>query len=75
MIGMRFDNTSQAVGSIRKQLTTCSAVSGSIEIKSDASAAVGIANRIGVGKVRHIEVNQLRLQDKVHKKEIKINLN
>ena len=34
---------------------------GSIEIRSDASAAIGIANRIGVGKVRHIEVNQLWL--------------
>ena len=45
---------------------------GPIEIKTDASAAIGIANRIGVGKVRHIEVNQLWLQDKVNKKEIKI---
>ena len=45
---------------------------GLIEIKTDASAAIGIANRIGVGKVRHIEVNQLWLQDKVNKKEIKI---
>lgn len=26
-------------------------------VKSDASAAIGIANRAGVGKVRHIEVN------------------
>ena len=39
-------------------------------IKSDASAAIGIANRIGIGKVRHIEVNQLWLQEKVSKKEI-----
>ena len=38
--------------------------------KSDASAAIGIANRIGIGKVRHIEVNQLWLQDKVAKKEL-----
>ena len=41
-------------------------------IKSDASAAIGIANRIGIGKVRHIEVNQLWLQEKVSKKEILI---
>ena len=27
------------------------------DIKSDASAAIGICNRIGLGKVRHIEVN------------------
>ena len=43
-----------------------------IVIKSDASAAIGIANRIGIGKVRHIEVNQLWLQEKVSKKEISI---
>ena len=45
---------------------------GAIQIKSDASAAIGIANRIGIGKVRHIEVNQLWLQDKVSKKEFEI---
>ena len=45
---------------------------GPIETKSDASAAIGIANRIGIGKVRHIEVNQLWLQDRVSKKEIQI---
>ena len=43
-----------------------------IVIKSDASAAIGIANRIGIGKVRHIEVNQVWLQEKVSKKEITI---
>ena len=36
-----------------------------IVIKSDASAAIGIASRIGIGKVRHIEVTQLWLQEKV----------
>ena len=45
---------------------------GAIEICSDASAAIGIANRIGIGKVRHIEVNQLWLQQKVACKEIVI---
>ena len=35
-----------------------------IELNSDASAAVGIGNRIGTGKVRHIEVTQLWLQNK-----------
>ena len=43
-----------------------------IEVKSDASAAIGIANRRGLGKVRHIEVCQLWLQDKVRKGDIKI---
>ena len=36
-----------------------------IDIKTDASAAIGIGSRIGIGKIRHIEVNQLWLQDKV----------
>jgi len=42
----------------------------SIEIRSDASAAIGIVNRIGLGKVRHIEVTQLWVQEKVSKGEI-----
>ena len=44
----------------------------SIVVKSDASAAVSIANRRGVGKVRHIEVSQLWLQDKVRRGDINI---
>ena len=44
----------------------------SITVKSDASAAVAIANRRGFGKVRHIEVCQLWLQDKVRRGEIRI---
>ena len=41
-----------------------------IEIKSDATAAIGISNRVGAGKVRHIEDTQLWLQDKVSQKII-----
>ena len=36
-----------------------------VEVKSDASAAIGIAQRRGMGKVRHIETNQLWLQERV----------
>ena len=36
-----------------------------VEIRTDASAAIGIANRIGIGKIRHIETNQVWLQQKV----------
>ena len=43
---------------------------GKISIRGDASAAIGIANRVGIGKVRHIEVNQLWLQEKVYEGEI-----
>ena len=43
---------------------------GKISIRGDASAAVGIANRVGIGKVRRIEVNQLWLQEKIYGGEI-----
>ena len=43
-----------------------------IEIRTDASAAKGIANRRGLGKVRHMEVSQLWVQEKVSEGRIKI---
>ena len=36
-----------------------------VHISTDASAAKGIAMRIGLGKVRHLETTQLWLQEKV----------
>jgi hypothetical protein len=36
-----------------------------VRLKTDASAAKGIASRKRLGKARHIEVNQLWLQDKL----------
>ena len=44
----------------------------SIVLKSDASAAVGIVMRRGLGRVRHIDVTQLWLQEKVAQGLIKI---
>ena len=41
-----------------------------LELKCDASAACGIARRKGLGKIRHIEVCQLWLQDFVAQKKI-----
>ena len=38
-----------------------------IRLNTDASAAIGISNRVGSGKVRHIEVNQLWLQEKAER--------
>ena len=43
-----------------------------LEVRTDASAAKGIASRKGIGKVRHIEVCQLWSQDKVRLGEIVI---
>ena len=45
-------------------------VSGNVELKTDASAAKGIANIRGMGQIRHIEVQQLWLQEKVAQGEI-----
>ena len=39
---------------------------------SDASAALGIASRRGLGKVRHIEVDELWLQDQVARGRIQV---
>ena len=47
-------------------------VETSITIKSDATAAIAIASRRGLGKVRHIEVCQLWLQEKVRQGDIKV---
>ena len=43
-----------------------------LTIKTDASAAKGIANRRGLGKVRHIAVNQLWIQDRIARGDLTI---
>ena len=43
-----------------------------IKVNTDASAAKGMANRKGLGKVRHIAVNQLWIQDRVAKGDLVI---
>ena len=43
---------------------------GAVMLSTDASAAKGIAMIRGKGKVRHIEVSQLWVQDKVRNKDI-----
>ena len=47
-------------------------VETSITIKSDATAAIAIASGRGLGKVRHIEVRQLWLQERVRQGDIKV---
>ncbi len=41
-------------------------------IANDASAAIGIVNRTGVGKLRHVRVQYLWLQDKVRNGELEV---
>jgi len=43
-----------------------------ILLRTDASAAKGISQRRGLGKVRQLELSQLWLQDKVARKEIEV---
>ena len=43
-----------------------------VRVSTDASAAKGIASRRGLGKIRHIEVHQLWVQDKVASGEVEV---
>ena len=43
-----------------------------LELLTDASAAKAMAGRVGAGKVRHMEVTQLWLQDRVSRGEIRV---
>ena len=43
-----------------------------IRLHEDSPAANGIAERRGLGKVRHIEVNQLWIQEKVRGKTVEL---
>ena len=45
-------------------------IQSNVKIITDATAARGMAQRKGLGAVRHVEVHQLWIQDKVHSKEI-----
>ena len=44
-----------------------------VRAATDSSAAKGIVSRTGLGKLRHIEVNELWLQEKVRDKLIVVN--
>ena len=43
-----------------------------LELRTDASAARGVVERVGAGKVKHLSVKQLWAQDKVAKGEMRI---
>ena len=48
------------------------ACGSAIECSTDSSAAIGIASRSGLGKVRHVAVHLLWLQDLVRKGEVRM---
>ena len=43
-----------------------------LQIRSDASAAIGIASRQGLGRIRHIGVTDLWLQQRLKAKEFEV---
>ena len=43
-----------------------------IKFKTDASAAQGIGIRKELGQLRHLETNQLWIQDRIHKGDISL---
>ena len=61
----------QALG-FRTLLQYLGVVGLNITCLCDSSAAIGVANRTGVGKIRHLAVHLLWLQEKVRSKEIAI---
>ena len=43
-----------------------------ITVHSDATAAIGIARRNRLGKIRHLDVTDLWMQDKIRSKQISL---
>ena len=43
-----------------------------LRVRSDSSAAIAMASRRGLGKVRHISLRYLWVQQRVHNKEIEL---
>jgi hypothetical protein len=57
---------------VRSMLTDLGVNEKRLRVKTDASVAKSLASRRGLGGIRHIEVNQLWLQEKVNKGTIEI---
>ena len=55
--------TSEGLG--MKSLAADLGISLEVHVKTDASAAVGICRRTGIGKVRHLAVGQLWVQERL----------
>ena len=43
-----------------------------LHLHSDATAAIGIARRKGLGKIRHLDVADLWIQDKIRSRKMKL---
>ena len=47
-------------------------ITAPVHVKTDSSAAVGICNRTGIGKVRHLATGQLWVQEKIRSGGIRL---
>ena len=61
-----------SIGLGLKALCADMGVPVNVRVHTDASAAIGMARRRGLGKVRHLAVSDLWIQDKVACKEIEL---
>ena len=43
-----------------------------IQVRSDATAALGIARRLGLGKIRHLDTSLLWIQQKIKSKDLSV---
>lgn len=59
-------------GLFTKNILECLKIKVIVHLKGDSSAARGIASRQGVGKIRHMQVRFLWLQDEVKERRIKL---
>jgi hypothetical protein len=62
--------TAEALG--LQSLAADLGISIKVQIHADSSAAIGICKRSGIGKVRHLAVGQLWIQEKVRSGEISL---
>ena len=59
-----------ARGIFTKNLFTEMGVQMTVKVCGDSTAAIGICSRLGVGRVRHLDVKYLWLQEKVADREV-----
>ena len=47
-------------------------IPGALTLRADAQAAIGICRRNGIGRVRHLAVGQLWIQERIREKAIRL---
>ncbi|CAK0788952.1 unnamed protein product [Prorocentrum cordatum] len=60
-----------ARGIFTKNLFEEMGIKMTVAVRGDSTAAIGTCSRLGVGRIRHLDVKHLRLQEKVAEKEVR----